>query len=76
MPDPTILPNAEREGWGDRRPGDRVFHYFVNSMSLCGRVGFYFGELSPDNDGTEPQRSDCKSCFKALIKRREEKANA
>lgn len=54
---------AVTEGWGVMRPGDRRFHYYRDTMSLCRRVGFYRGELSPDS---EPTPLDCAACRKAL----------
>lgn len=59
-----------QEGWGVLRPGDRRFHYYIGSFSLCRRVGFYFGELSPDMDGDVKSDLDCKACRKALDKRK------
>jgi hypothetical protein len=52
------------EGWGVMRPGDRRFHYYRDMFSLCRRVGFYSGDLSPDNQGPSPE--DCAACRKAL----------
>jgi hypothetical protein len=54
------------EGWGVLRPGDRRFHYYRGSMSLCRRVGFYFGTLDPDTD--QPGDRDCAACRKVLDK--------
>ena len=51
------------EGWGVIRPGDRKAHYYRESMSLCRRVGFYFGPLEPD-DKAGPD--DCTACRKVL----------
>lgn len=55
------------EGWGVIRPGDRKAHYYRLMMSLCGRVGFYQGELEPDNG---PSRDDCAACRKVLARER------
>lgn len=52
------------------RPGDRVYHYYVDSISLCRSVSFYFREVTPDTGNTEPQKEDCKRCFKKLVERR------
>lgn len=52
------------------RPGDRVFHYFVDGTSLCRRVGLYNGPLMSDSGELTPGEDDCKQCFKKLIKRR------
>lgn len=51
----------EQEGWGVIRPGDRKAHYYRASMSLCRRVGFYFGPLYAE-DGPSPD--DCVACRK------------
>ncbi|WP_431881737.1 hypothetical protein [Micromonospora chalcea] len=53
------------EGWGVIRPGDRRAHYYRDSFSLCRRVGFYVGDLDPDNG---PSRDDCAACRKALTR--------
>lgn len=63
-------PDESTEGWGVMRPGDRRYHYYVNGFSLCGRVGFYFGELSPDT--ANPCTKDCAACRKILTKRGKE----
>lgn len=55
------------EGWGVLRPGDRKHHYYDSSFSLCRRVGFYHGELTPD-DG-KPGADDCAACRRELNKR-------
>lgn len=56
------------EGWGVIRPGDRKAHYYRGADSLCGRVGFYFGPLEPDD---KPSRDDCKRCRILLGKTKE-----
>lgn len=55
-----------QEGWGVLRPGDRKWHYYRDNTSLCGKVGFYFGDLEPD-DGNEVSK-DCRACRKKLDK--------
>lgn len=55
-----------KEGWGVPA-GSRKAHYFVDSMSLCRRWGFYFGLLEQGND-TSPD--NCPGCMKSLAKRR------
>ena len=54
-----------KEGWGVIRPGDRKAHYYRETMSLCGRVGFYRGFLEPDNGKSS---ADCAACRKRLDK--------
>jgi len=56
----------EKEGWGFPA-GSRKAHYFVGSMSLCRRWGFYFGPLEQGNDGSP---DNCPACMKALVKRK------
>ena len=57
------MATEQEEGWGVIRPGDRKAHYYRGSFSLCGRVGFYFGEKDPDNGRS---KDDCAACRKAL----------
>lgn len=62
------------EGWmADRPPSSRVFHYIVESMSLCGRYGFYSGELTPFKSGDPKGSEDCAACYKKAVKRFEKK---
>jgi len=68
------------EGWA--KPGaSRNFHYIVvevrlpgdrASFSLCGSYGFFTAKdrLDPDTGNEEPHRTDCKPCFKMLLRRR------
>ena len=62
------------EGWqAEKQYSQRIYHYIVDTFSLCGRLGFYAGELMPDN----PERrgaADCKACVKKL-EARKKKAN-
>ena len=58
-------PQPEPEGWGVIRPGDRRAHYYVGSMSLCRRVGFYNGPLDPD---AGPSPDDHKECRRLLTR--------
>ncbi len=55
-----------KEGWGFPA-GSRKAHYFVDSMSLCRRWGFYYGSLEQDNDNSP---DNCPSCMKALAKKK------
>lgn len=57
-----------QEGWqAERALTSRVYHYIVDTFSLCGRLGFYVGELMPHtgNKGKE----DCAECFRKAEKR-------
>lgn len=51
------------EGWGSIRPGDRKAHYYRESFSPCGKVGFYSGSLDP---GDGESRDDCQGCRRKL----------
>ena len=62
------------EGWGDKRPGDRVYHFYRDGTSLCRKVGFYFEELTPDTG--KYQKYDCKACTKVLTKEGKRPAEA
>jgi hypothetical protein len=55
-----------KQGWGFPA-GSRKAHYFVDSMSLCRRWGFYYGPLE---QGKDDSPDNCPSCMKALIKRK------
>jgi hypothetical protein len=58
---------APTEGWQvDKHPRQRVYHYIgPDTMALCGKLGFYRGELAPD-EPTKRSREDCKACAKKL----------
>lgn len=63
---PEPVPAKPKEGWGVIRPGDRKAHYYVDTMALCRRVGFYQGPLEADNG---PSRDDHKECRRLLTRR-------
>lgn len=54
------------EGWGFPG-GSRKAHYFVGTMSLCRKWGFYTGPLTKNQDGSSPD--DCVVCARELAKR-------
>lgn len=59
---PAVEIGEEREGWGF--PGTaRKCHYFVDTMSLCGKWGFYHGYL--DTSSTKSP-DDCLECRRKL----------
>lgn len=60
-----------KEGWSDRRPGDRVYHYMVEGTSLCQKIMFHsmLSDSITPHKGTEKQKDDCSPCFKKLMKR-------
>lgn len=44
--------NKIQEGWQvERLWHQRVYHYIVDTFSLCGKLGFYTGELAADQPG-------------------------
>lgn len=51
------------EGWGVIRPGDRKAHYYRDLWSLCRKIGFYNGDLEPDEHESS---DDCKECRRKL----------
>lgn len=53
------------EGWQGRTAG-RVFHYIVDSFSLCRRLGFYFADLQAAEPGAEKRIQDCSECYRRL----------
>ncbi|MBA7529732.1 hypothetical protein ES705_21931 [subsurface metagenome] len=56
-----------KEGWGFPAES-RKAHYFVDSMSLCRRWGFYSGPLEQGNDDSP---DNCAACAKELAKRKD-----
>lgn len=54
------------EGWGFPG-GSRKAHYFVGTVSLCRKWGFYHGPLTANQEGTSPD--DCAGCRRALENR-------
>lgn len=47
--------------------GSKKAHYFVDSMSLCRRWGFYYGSLEQGNDDSP---DSCAACMRKLAKRK------
>ena len=58
--------NDIKEGWGFSPQISRKWHYFVNGMSLCRKIGFYQGQLEQGNDESN---DNCTACKKLLQKR-------
>ena len=72
-PDPESAgPEKAEAGWMAEKPQSiRVYHYiYGEGWSLCGRYGFYCGELMPDKGLPERGREDCAECFKRLRRRK------
>ena len=58
------------EGWqAEKAYSQRIYHFISGTFSLCGKLGFYTGELTPD-DPTNRTKEDCKACTKKLEKRK------
>lgn len=60
--------NDPVEGWGYTPLSPRVFHYFRDNTSLCGKIGFFFGELE---QGKDDHSQNCKPCMKKLQKEKD-----
>jgi len=58
----------ESEGWqAEKHLSQRVYHYIVDSFSLCRKLGFYTGILMPHKGKKGPE--DCAECFRRVQKR-------
>ena len=54
------------EGWGDLTP--KKAHYYRDTMSLCGKRGFYRGPLELGDDDIP---DNCAACVRKLRKEQE-----
>lgn len=64
------MADEEKEGWqAEKYYSQRVYHYILGSFSLCGRLGFYMGEVMPHKEGSEKRREDCADCYRRVKKR-------
>lgn len=62
--------NELKEGWqAEKYSSQRVYHYIVDTFSLCGKLGFYSGELQAAKMGQEKSGEDCAACYRKLQKR-------
>lgn len=58
------------EGWqAEKHHSQRIYHYINGTFSLCGKLGFYTGEVIPDNQ-EKRTAEDCKACIKKLDARK------
>ena len=55
---------AIKEGWGVKAPGERKYHYYRDTMSLCGKRGLYRDDLT-EHKGTFTD-DDCAACRRKL----------
>lgn len=59
-----------REGWqAEKHSSQRIYHFINGTFSLCGKLGFYVGELTPDVPEKRTDE-DCKACIKKLDRRK------
>lgn len=68
MSEQEPTPAKLEAGWMAEKPmTSRVYHYIGGEgRSLCGRYGFYSGELMADQGKPERGREDCAECFRRL----------
>lgn len=53
----------KREGWqAERALHLRKFHFIRGTEALCGRFGFYFGEISTKGMTRSNNEFDCAEC--------------
>lgn len=53
-----------KPGWG-KSPASRKWHYFNDrGLSLCGKIGFYFGPTEKGNNGSPDNCAECKRRLK------------
>lgn len=58
------------EGWmGEKRQETRRYHYIVDGLPLCKRLGFYAGELQAYDPESGQRRDDCTECYRRQQKR-------
>jgi hypothetical protein len=63
-----------KEGWMAEKPTHtRVYHYIVDTRSLCKRYGFYLADLEPHPIGASKGWNDCAECWKRVVRRFAEK---
>lgn len=62
------MSETPREGWQmEGASSQRRWHYIRNHDSLCGRFGFYFGEVAPGLQPGNPG-SDCAECIRRVAR--------
>lgn len=62
------------EGWmAQKSDSTRRYHFIRETMSLCGGLGFYRGDLVPHVAGTPRGNKDCAKCYRLAPKSREVK---
>ncbi len=63
--------SESKEGWG-KSPASKKWHYFVDTWSLCGKIGFYFGDVEQGNDASD---ENCAGCKRKLSTKRKREAS-
>jgi hypothetical protein len=64
----------EPEGWqAEKYHSQRVYHYIRGTLSLCRKLGFYTGEVTPDNP-SKRTKEDCSACVKQIERERRKAA--
>ncbi len=68
-----------KEGWqAARNNNTRVYHYIRETFSLCGKLGFYVGDLIPYVKAPRGNE-DCAACYRKLqieLKRADKLSNS
>lgn len=60
---------APPEGWqAEKHDGQRVYHYIRDTMSLCGKLGFFTGQLMPHVPAPKGNE-DCAACYRRIPKK-------
>ena len=63
------MSNEMREGWQmEGAFNQRRWHYIEGSTSICGRFGFYMGEVGPALQPGNPG-SDCAECVRRVARK-------
>lgn len=72
-----LAKNIKKAGWG-KSPESQKWHYFPAeaTISLCSRIGFFFGEREQGNDESTSNCATCKKKLAAQQKREAKKAEA
>lgn len=61
--------STKREGWqAEKHTTQRVYHYIAGTFSICGKLGFYTGEVMPHTG--KKGKEDCSECFRRVEKKR------
>jgi hypothetical protein len=66
------MTDRPKRGWG-KPVVSRKWHYFADGdgMSLCRKIGFYFGVLEEGNDASRDNCAECRKRLKSMTKKGE-----